>query len=283
MDEESRTSRNSRLRNLNEEQFVSLDHSFDERKPWKRKKKKGKEERESRGRRTAIVIHCSMEKIDWVHTCPDDNPFRKSNLPARLSKAGRVCWIAKLSFPPKKAETGCAFALGHRGIANPLLSSRGWPSSLDEFRGPTSRPDEKGHEEAGRRGGKFGNCLSAGYPQTVLRVSRGSGINGDNASQLYDRGRFAIFLGIRTACRNFSTSLFFPSRRNVDDSFIVRVASSREIVVVCKSEDRGKLLFSSGSRRERRDRRNGVEAFYIFISLDITIFYRDKFSKMCDE
>lgn len=166
---------------------------------------------------------------------------------------------------------------------NPLLSSRGWPSSLDEFRGPTSRPDEKGHEEAGRRGGKFGNYLSAGYPQTVLRVSRGSGINGDNASQLYDRGRFAIFLGIRTACRNFSTSLFFPSRRNVDDSFIVRVASSREIVVVCKSEDRGKLLFSSGSRRERRDRRNGVEAFYIFISLDITIFYRDKFSKMCDE
>ena len=61
----------------------------------------------------------------------------------------------------------------HRGIANPFLSSRSWPSSLDEFRGP-------GH--GGRRGGKFGNCLSAGYPQTVLRVSRGSEINGDNAS-----------------------------------------------------------------------------------------------------
>lgn len=24
----------------------------------------------------------------------------------------------------------------HRGIANPFLSSRSWPSSLDEFRGP---------------------------------------------------------------------------------------------------------------------------------------------------
>lgn len=48
MDEESRTSRNSRLRNLNEEQFVSLGHSFDQRKPWKRKKKRERRERKSR-------------------------------------------------------------------------------------------------------------------------------------------------------------------------------------------------------------------------------------------
>lgn len=58
MDEESRTSRNSRLRNLNEEQFVSLGYSFDQRKPWKRKKKKGKkrEKVEDGGRPSLSIV-----------------------------------------------------------------------------------------------------------------------------------------------------------------------------------------------------------------------------------
>lgn len=100
LDEES----NSPLRNLNEEQFVSLGHSFDQRKRGKERREKI---RERRGwRRVTIVIHCSRDRSRW-------QPIPKIEF--TRSKTGRVCWIAKLSARDvsKKAETGCAFALGH--------------------------------------------------------------------------------------------------------------------------------------------------------------------------
>lgn len=49
---------------------------------------------------------------------------------------------------------------------------------------------------------------------------------------------------------SFSSPPFLEKKREVDDSFIIRVASFREIAVLCKS-NRRKLLFSSGSRRGR--------------------------------
>lgn len=115
---------------------------------------------------------------------PDDNPLRKSNLLARKRDAS----VESRNFPrgmcPRKRKLA-ALSLSATSRHRQPLSL--FPQ-LAEFLGrisragtrPTSRLDEKGHH--GRRGGKFGNCLSAGYPQTVLRVSRGSGINGDNAS-----------------------------------------------------------------------------------------------------
>lgn len=70
-------------------------------------------------------------------------------------------------------------------LSQPLFSFLdGWPSSLDEFRGPTSRlDDEEGHGGgSGGGGGEVWKLSVSWLPSNRLRVSRGSGINGDNAS-----------------------------------------------------------------------------------------------------
>lgn len=169
LDEES----NSPLRNLNEEQFISLGHSFDQRKRGRERRQKIRETRMEEGHHRYPLFQGSVQMTTHFENriYSLENGTRLLN--RETFRAGCVQesgnWLRFRSRP-------------HRGIALSLFPQ------LAEFLGrisragtrPTSRLDEKGHR--GRRGGKFGNCLSAGYPQTVLRVSRGSGINGDNAS-----------------------------------------------------------------------------------------------------
>lgn len=85
---------------------------------------------------------------------------------------------------PRKRKLKLRFR-SRPGVAQPLFSFLdGWPSSLDEFRGPTSRlDDEEGHGGGSGAGeGKFGKLSVSWLPSNRLRVSRGSEINGDNAS-----------------------------------------------------------------------------------------------------
>ena len=127
---------------------------------------KGKKNKRKTRKAVIIVIHCSRDGSILVQmTTHSENRI--------YSLESGTCLLNRETF-----RAGCVqesgnwprfrsrFTSRHRQPPFSPPLSRSWPSSLDEFRDTANKPARREGDRSGEEAeGKFGNCLSAGYPQ----------------------------------------------------------------------------------------------------------------------